>query len=63
MQKCVCRDEFIFKGTFGQAAAVSRRWSQDPRADRARGGAGPGWVVMGWSGRTNSALEGRAGPA
>ena len=50
MQKCVCRDEFIFEGTFSQAAAVSRRRSQDPRPDRARGGAGPGRVVMGWSG-------------
>ena len=50
MQKCVCRDEFIFEGTFGQAATVSRRQSQDPGPDRARGGAGPGRVVMGWSG-------------
>jgi hypothetical protein len=43
-------EEFASEETFGQAAAVSRRRSQDPRPDRARGGAGPGRVVMGWSG-------------
>ena len=50
MQKCIVTEEFASEGTFGQAAAVSRRRSQDPRPDRARGGAGPGRVVMGWSG-------------
>ena len=50
MQKCIVTEEFASEGTFGQAAAVSRRRSQDPRPDRARGGAEPGRVVMGWSG-------------
>ena len=50
MQKCIVTEEFASEETFGQAAAVSRRRSQDPRPDRARGGAGPGRVVMGWSG-------------
>eukprot|EP00966_Prymnesium_polylepis_P159885 3695431-Prymnesium_polylepis.1 len=55
MQKCVCRDEFIFE-PFDQAAAVSRRpsqpgstASQGSRA-RAAGRGRDGSVVMGWSG-------------
>ena len=50
MQKCVLTEESASEGTFGQAAAVSRQRSQDPRPDRVRGGAGPGRLVMGWSG-------------
>ena len=42
MQKCVCRDEFIFEGTFSQAAAVSRRRSQDPRPGQIARAAGRG---------------------
>ena len=50
MQNCILTEEFASEKTFGQAATVFRRQSQDPRPDRARGGAGPGRVVMGWSG-------------
>eukprot|EP00966_Prymnesium_polylepis_P069078 1605038-Prymnesium_polylepis.1 len=38
MQKCVLIDEFASEGIFGQAAAVSRRRSQDLRPDRASAG-------------------------